>query len=380
MSALSRPLPPGIAPPLAADNDYNHSGLIVVITSLALFLVLASLSVRIFAATKRSFVLKDDYILLIVVMCACIQVSVTLVSVQYGWGKLSHMILDRDFMPMLKAVYVADLFYVLVLGLSKICTMVFYRSLSIRQTLWTNSAILAGCSAWTVLAMGILGARCSEDPWKDIDSRCAGLLPRWKATCALDIILEALILAYPTKVIYKVQISFWKKCIVFTVLSCRIILIPLSAVHLHFIQKQTYSSTPTLIGTYATTVAELHLGVSVLVLTVSSLKMFVAVYEDEQGLAYTEDISKSQGISDNSHQSKSRLWRWSRQTKEPSMSSTGYEDDCIVPLASGARNNINAIVKSVQISVTHEARENIELGERGPPSSSCGNKNHTNDV
>lgn len=145
-------------------------------------------------------------------------------------------------------------------------------------------------------------------------------------------------------------------------------LIPLSAVHVHFIQKQIQSPNPTLTGTYATIVAQIHLGVGVLMLTVSSLKMFVAVYEDEQGLAYTEDASKSLGIgdNDNSRQSKMRSWILSRQTKEPSTSSTGCDDGPGIPLASGARGSGNTIIKSVHISVTLEARGDVALGERGP--------------
>ncbi|KAE8352705.1 hypothetical protein BDV28DRAFT_148780 [Aspergillus coremiiformis] len=366
MPALSSPLPPGMVPPLAADNDNDHSGLIVVITSLTLFLALASLSVRIFAASKRSFTLNDDYVLLVVVAFACVQVSLTLVSVHYGWGKTWDMISETDFIPMLKTAYVADLFYVVTLGLSKICTMVFYRNLAVRRTMRTNNAILGACSVCTVLAIVILGMRCDKNPWKDIDNRCVGLLPRWKAICAFDIVLEALILAYPVRIILKVQISFLKKLMVLMILSCRVILVPLSVVHLHFIQKQIRSSNPTLTGTYATTAAEIHLGVSVVVLTVSSLKMFVAVYEDEQGLAYTEDVSKSQGVGNGSHQSKPWLWRWSRQKKELSASSSGCDDATVVPLASGARDNANAIVKSVHISVTHQDREDIELRESGP--------------
>ncbi|KAF7593017.1 hypothetical protein BBP40_012104 [Aspergillus hancockii] len=254
MDARSGTLPPGIAPPLAEDNDHNHSGLIVVITSLALFLILASLSARIFAASKRGMVLKDDYILV------------------------------------------------------------------------------------------------------------AAVLPRWQAICAVDIVLEILILAYPARTIYNVQIPLPKKLIVFSILSSRVILIPLSAVHLYFVHKQIHSSNATLIGTYATTVAEIHVGLSVVVLTVSSLKMFVAAYEDEHGLAYTEDSSKSQSNSGGSRPSKLRPWRWSRQTKDPGASSTGCEDEVVSRSAPRAWNDNTGIVKSVHISVTHETCEGLELG------------------
>jgi hypothetical protein len=57
--------------------------------------------------------------------------------------------------------------------------------------------------------------------------------------------------------------------------------------------KQLYSSDPPLLGTYATMIAEIHLAISVLVQTASSFKQFIAVYEDEQGLAYTDSAPKS---------------------------------------------------------------------------------------
>jgi hypothetical protein len=67
MTALSGSPPSGIAPPLSKDNDNDHSGLIVIVTSLALFLILASLSVRIYAASKRALGLDDCVLVAVVV-------------------------------------------------------------------------------------------------------------------------------------------------------------------------------------------------------------------------------------------------------------------------------------------------------------------------
>lgn len=57
--------------------------------------------------------------------------------------------------------------------------------------------------------------------------------------------------------------------------------------------KQLYSSDPSLHGTYATMTAEIHHTISVLVQITSSLKPFITVYEDEQGIAYTDSVPKS---------------------------------------------------------------------------------------
>ncbi|GCB27237.1 hypothetical protein AAWM_10122 [Aspergillus awamori] len=374
MAVLASSLPPGVSPPLTEDNDHNHNGLIVIVTSLALFLVIASLVIRIFASSKRGLMLQDDHVLFAAAICACTQVSLVLLQVHYGWGKSKELIPFSDYTQMKKAGYAADLFYVLIIGLSKIGTMLFYQNLSLQRTKWMVNAIIASCGLWTIVAILLLAIRCNSRPWTDIDSACGGLFPQWQAICALDIVLEAVILAYPAITIRNVQITLSKKLKVLSILNCRVILIPLSAVHLYYIHLQIYSSNPTLVGTYATIVAELHLSLSIVLLTVSCLKMFVAVYEDDHGLAYTEDASNSHS---RSGRSGPKSWRSSRPVKDlSSFGSSCNEEEPILrteatvsassPPLEGHRRN--AIMKSVQISVT---RESIELGEMAGPSSAA---------
>lgn len=113
----------------------------------------------------------------------------------------------------------------------------------------------------------------------------------------------------------RLQTNLNNKVIVILVLSCRSLyvqnplnqfpgsiliiarhtysLIPIGAIHLHYMSQQVNSPDPTLEGTFATIVVELHVALSVLVLTAPLMKPFVAAYVDENGLAYTDDASKS---------------------------------------------------------------------------------------
>ncbi|PWY69799.1 hypothetical protein BO70DRAFT_390059 [Aspergillus heteromorphus CBS 117.55] len=367
MAGPASSLPPGVSSPLTEDNDYNHNGLIVIITSLSLFLILASLGIRLFASSKRGHIFKDDYVLFVVAACACVQVSLVLVQVHYGWGKSGDLISAADYAPMEKAGYVADLLYVLGLGLSKACTMIFYQNLSLQRTRWMINLVLSACAVWAIVAMMLLAIRCSTSrPWSDINRDCSGLFPRWQAICALEIVLETMILSYPAIAISNVQISLSKKLKVLAILSCRVILIPLSAIHLYYIHWQIQSPNPSLIGTYATTVAELHLSVSVVLLTLSCLKIFIAVYVDDHGLAYTEDASNPHSYSG---RTPPKSWQSCQQTKDLSSFGSGCNEDepilrteASVSASSGqhANNDGTSILKSVQISVT---RENIELAE-----------------
>lgn len=54
--------PPGIRAPLTTDNEDNHSGLIVVITSFYLVLILFSVSARLFTLHRKRLVQLDDFV------------------------------------------------------------------------------------------------------------------------------------------------------------------------------------------------------------------------------------------------------------------------------------------------------------------------------
>ncbi|KAK9855228.1 hypothetical protein MYU51_002563 [Penicillium brevicompactum] len=146
---------------------------------------------------------------------------------------------------------------------------------------------------------------------------------------------------YPIRSILRLQTRPSKKITVILVLSCRVLLIPVAAVHLYYIGKQMMSSDPTLEGSYATVLAELHVSLSVVVLTAPLMKPFVAAYVDENGLAYTDDISTSR--------TKPKLTPRSDRSDE-----TGSRSSQGAPLVG------NRIMKSVQISVD---REGVELSE-----------------
>lgn len=66
--ATATPLPSGVSPPLTTDNDDNHGGLVVIMASLALVLVLASLAARIYSASQRHIFQRDDLLFGILVV------------------------------------------------------------------------------------------------------------------------------------------------------------------------------------------------------------------------------------------------------------------------------------------------------------------------
>ncbi|KAL2865236.1 uncharacterized protein BJX67DRAFT_373319 [Aspergillus lucknowensis] len=286
-------LPSGIKAPLTTDTDEEHSGLVVVITSFYLVLTLASLIARLFSSFRKQIVQADDYFFAVLVILAFGQASLVLAQVHYGWGKRIEFIAASHRDRMLKIGYAADIQSIVTLGLSKIVTCVFYEGLFYQMQRRFIRAILAITVIWTILSVLLLAIRCDRHPWTDISAQCGGLFPRWRAITALDIVTEVSLLVYSALAMSHVKVSLRKKLLVILALGCRIVLVPLAALRLHYTKIQLDSNEPTLLGAYATTATEIYLSLSVVCQITSSLKFIIAVYEDKDGVSYTDGSSRS---------------------------------------------------------------------------------------
>ncbi|KAJ5630327.1 uncharacterized protein N7484_010427 [Penicillium longicatenatum] len=364
--------PPGMTPPLTVDNDENHSGLITIILSFAMFLVLGSLGIRVYSAYARHARGMDDFFFALIVVVALGQISALFVSVHLGWGQAARLISAKD--ELKKAVYSADILYVTTLWLSKVSTSVFYRTITMRNSQWMIHGLIGVIAFWGPVSMYttpftalyiaskptdqtnnriLISVRCGNDPWNDIDNHCQVFFPRWQAITALDVVLEMALFLYPIRVIPKLHTSLGKKVVVVLILSCRVILIPVAAVHLYYIHRQVGSSDPTLEGTGATLVAEVHVALSIVVLIAPLMKPFIAAYVDANGLAYTDDASKS--LSPHNSRIKAIKGMFYSKGRDPYL---WIEDDSLPSRSLGPENHI---MKSVQISVD---RQTLEIPER----------------
>ncbi|KAJ0414757.1 hypothetical protein BJY00DRAFT_294542 [Aspergillus carlsbadensis] len=291
-------LPPGIRAPLSADNEDDHSGLVVVITSFYIVLTLSSLAARLFSSHRKQVVQVDDYIFGALVILAFAQASVVLAQVHNGWGRRIDFIASGRLDRMLKTGYAADILSIATLALSKIVTCTFYETLFYQMQRRFIRSILVAAILWAIISICLLAIRCDNHPWTDITSeQCGGLFRRWQAITALDVVTEVALLVYSTLAISRVKVPLRKKLLVLLALGCRIVLVPLSSLRLHYTHLQLTSPTPTLLGAYATTATEIYLSLSIVCQVTSSLKFIVAVYEDKDGISYTDGSRQSQSKS-----------------------------------------------------------------------------------
>lgn len=76
-----------------------------------------------------------------------------------------------------KIVYAADIFSIIVLGLSKMTACMFYAGLFSQIQRRISYVILLVMVAWTILSALLLGIRCSSNPWSEISAaECSGLV------------------------------------------------------------------------------------------------------------------------------------------------------------------------------------------------------------
>jgi hypothetical protein len=75
-----------------------------------------------------------------------------------------------------KIGYAAELLAIVVLGLSKITTCVFYGTLFSQMQHRSSRIAFGGMIIWMVMAMLLLAIRCSHDPWYDISANQCGSL------------------------------------------------------------------------------------------------------------------------------------------------------------------------------------------------------------
>ncbi|KAJ6010407.1 hypothetical protein N7451_001819 [Penicillium sp. IBT 35674x] len=375
---MSKSWPAGITAPLTVDNDYNHSGLIVVLTAFTLVLFIVAIAARINSSTQKASFQPDDFAFAALVIAAVIQVSLVFGQVHYGWGTRMESIDAGSKEQMLKVEltghlgYAADIFAVITLGLSKVTTCLFYEGLFSQIQRRFIRSILLSVIIWTVLSVLLFAIRCSSKPWNDIDTaQCSGLLARWEAVTVIDVLTEVLLLVFAGLAISQVKISTKQRIIVFCALESRILLIPMSAVRAHLIKIQLGSTDATLSGSYATAITEIYLALSVTCLLTAFAKSFIAVYEDENGISYRyrEPTTKSDSKGTSQLGSRSGMTR-SKDTVSRRFSRRGErtehlkgwerEEDPIIGQAESGQGL--QILKTVQLSVRNES---IELSERG---------------
>lgn len=178
-------------------------------------------------------------------------VASTIWAVEYGFGKpLSDLSTDKVegvsavgasqllLLTMVQAAYVAELSYVVALGLTKVSTALFIGQLTRHRPQIRNSRILAGiCGVWAVIATFVVALRGDlRRPWQTMDGTNAMVRPncllvagadlrqwyRWIAVEATGILLEFTLWGLSINLIWGLQMKLDKRLLILGAFGCRL--------------------------------------------------------------------------------------------------------------------------------------------------------------
>ncbi|KAF2178014.1 hypothetical protein K469DRAFT_347739 [Zopfia rhizophila CBS 207.26] len=329
--------PSGISEPLAAIGDKDQSGLIAILAAFALGLVLLSITVRIYARHNFISYRVDDFTFFAASAFAIIQASLVFRELSSGLGKLGSSLPSEQTASIQKISFVADLFYLFPLFLSKASTSFLFIYLtpgrSHHRIIWTT---IAASVTWLISSVILEGIRChSSHPWTDDISTCPNFFARWAFIAIFDTLIEIGLVATAIYIVWDLQMELMSKVIVVGAFSCRIPNAAFSITRLAFLH---HSLTPTTSHYYTSRIVcttQLSIGYTITASIIPYLKPFMQAYEQPPS-SYPSKFSKS------SKSSKSSNFKLSSLTGKTAVSSNtdGVDDEPREPVNRLVRKEI----------------------------------------
>ncbi|KAF2470505.1 uncharacterized protein BDR25DRAFT_262441 [Lindgomyces ingoldianus] len=274
-------LPPGISKPLAGISSTDQSGLIAILTGFALGLVLLSIAVRIFVRRGLGVYRVDDYTFFAASIFAIVQASLVFRELQQGLGKLEENINPSHIPTIEKLSFVADLFYITTLFLSKCSTSFLFLYLTPgrahMRAIWLA---IAASVTWLVSSIMLEAIRCHPNrPWTDDMATCTNSFARWAFIASFDTLIEIGIVSLSVYIVWGLQMSFGSKMIVVGAFSCRIPNIAFSLTRLVFLNRPFEPATSHLWDSRVVSATQLAIGYSIIASIIPYLKPFMMAYE-----------------------------------------------------------------------------------------------------
>lgn len=180
MTTRSGPtVPEGQYPPFAALTPDNHAAWVLISTAfgLASFLVFGGIRILVRSIIRHGFG-TDDYLLCAATVLAVIQSSLILRACSKGLGMAIDRVSPEAQQDVQKIYYTSNLFFVVVIGLSKISVVCFLHRISrLKQHKVVFNLGMGLIAAWMVGSLLVLAIQCNPgQPWISIGEECRGIV------------------------------------------------------------------------------------------------------------------------------------------------------------------------------------------------------------
>ncbi|KAK4888424.1 hypothetical protein LTR28_002947, partial [Elasticomyces elasticus] len=150
-----------------------------------------------------------------------------------------------------KLVYAADIFYLIVVYLSKISVVFLFMRLSPNEShtrvAW---AVLASCAALCTISVFLVALHCDlRFPWIQFAVKCTSLAAQWTAVAVFDVVTELALFGMAVQLVSGLLTKWSRKGRVVVAFGLRLPttrVAALAIIRLYYIHKQTRSPDPTL--------------------------------------------------------------------------------------------------------------------------------------
>ncbi|OOF96812.1 hypothetical protein ASPCADRAFT_129879 [Aspergillus carbonarius ITEM 5010] len=270
----------------------------------------------------------DDGICSLSLVFAVAQCIAILVGTRHGLGKRQAALSEKQIHILERALYTADLFYVLALSLAKVSVLHLLNKLTVNKwhkqiTCWTS--ILVGI--WTVPVFFALAFKCgAPNPWATTNHHCINMFIFWTAISPIDIITDLVICILPIYIVKPVQVVVGKKATVVVAFCIRIFVVITIIIRLIYMRHAPPSPDVTNAAFATIITTECVLCVSLMTACIPCLKPFLDAFDS--GMLNISLHKRIGGASNsNSYGNTYALTSMSKGVKESATRSRFMEDE-----------------------------------------------------
>jgi len=273
-------------PHLPITED-NHSGLIVIVTATAVAWTLTVLTIRIASviSVRTLFGLEEATVTISSILSVACS-SAIFAAVGYGLGQRGTLVGPKHLDSVSKAVYSADLLYILALWISKEAMILLIRRLTPARQHHIACYIIGGIvSIWALASFFTVAIRCDTlAPWLSRNTdQCSNLFNRWLGIEIVGLLIEGLILALATYIIFNLQMPLKTKFRALIAFMTRLPLIAPAILRLIFLRSGLDASDFTFGMTKATIATQAALHYTVMAASFAYLKPFLSIFDSNMG-------------------------------------------------------------------------------------------------
>lgn len=275
------------------NGPEDHSGTALVICTLMTVWSVLCFLVRIYMRSSASGPFgADDLLTGLATLFGVAQMAASAVAISHGFGKNLSLISPADVIQAQKALYAAQLLFLVTNALTKCAvSLLLARIVFIKSRVQACYVVLGISAAWGLGSFLAQAIRCTDVPaWSIIGRQCTNNILSWEVITGFNVMIEVLLFAMPIWLVWSLQTESKRKITVVTVFGLRLPVIAAALARIHFISTLNQNQ-PLLAGVIPFICLNVEMHYGLMAATMPTLKPFVGSFNTGWGTYDTQGVS-----------------------------------------------------------------------------------------